>query len=233
MIPIDKAVVARVTKNNKHFEILVDPDSALNAKEQLKSGKDADLFNTLAVEDIFTDSKKGIRASKKEIQEIFGTDNLAEAAKIILREGVVHTTSEQRDKEKQDKLDRIVALISTNAIDAQTKNPIPRDIVSDALRKAMFHVDGRKVEDQLQEAIKSIRKIIPLSFQERTIQISNVAPNAAGQCHELCKKLANVEKEDWSSGWSAVVKVPAGMREELMDRLNEITRGKIDMKLLD
>lgn len=235
MIPIDKAVVAKVTKNNKHFEILLDPDSASKAKEDLKKGKQVDFMSILAIQDVFEDSKKGLRASKKDLQAAFETSDILEVAGIILKEGVLHTTEDQRDKEKQEKLDRIVALITMNAVDAQTKKPIPKYNVEEALKKAMFHVDNRKVEDQLQDAIKSAKKIIPLTFQERTIQITNVAPNLAGKCIEVCKKIAHIEKETWNADRSltAVIKVPAGLREELMDKLNEAARGKIDLKLLD
>jgi len=235
MISIDKAVVAKIDKGKKQFEILVDPASAANAKEQLKKGKQIDMMNVLAIQDVFEDSKKGFRASKKDLQAAFETSDIMEVAEIILKEGVLHTTEDQRDKEKQEKYDRIASLIAMNAVDAQTKKVIPKSIIESAMKQAKFHVDERKVEDQIQDAIKQIKKIIPLSFQERTIQVSNISANLAGKCHELCKKIANVERETWNAdkSWTATIKVPAGLREELMDKLNEITKGKIDMKLID
>ncbi len=235
MVTVDKAVHARLHKNGKEFEILVDPEAALKAKDALKSGKDVDIASILAIEDVFFDSKKGIRAGKKDLMPAFNTDDVLEAAKIIIKEGKIATTSEQRHKEIQEKLDRITALISTNAVDAKTKLPIPRKTIEDALKQAVFKVDERKVEDQLQDAIKAVKKIIPLSFEERKLQINKLAANVAGRCLETCKNLGTVTKQEWGNdgSMSISVTVPAGLREELMDKINAFTHGNADIKLID
>ncbi len=235
MIPIDKAVISRVNKIGKRFEILVDPNAAQNAKNLLKEGKNIDMSSILAIEDIFEDSRKGKRASKKDLESAFETSDIIEVAEIILKEGTINTTSEQRDKEKDDKWKRIVALIAMNAVDARTLKPVPQKTIEDALHQSKFNVDERKVDDQLNEAIKSVKKIIPIKFEERVIQVVNVAPHFAGTVMEICKKIGRITRETWNQDRSvtATISVPAGLREELMNKINDATRGKIDMKLLD
>lgn len=233
MVTVDKAVFARLNKNGKEFEILVDPELAQKAKTDLKQGKSVNVANILAIEDVFFDSKKGIRAGKKDLMPAFGTDDVEEAAKIIIKDGKISTTADQREKEVKDKYDRITALISMNAVDARTKIPIPRKTIEDGLKT--FRVDERKVEDQLPDAIKVLKKIMPLTFEERKLAMNNIPANIAGRCFELCKKLAAITKQNWNQdrSLSIEVSVPAGLREEFMNKINEITHGNVEMKILD
>jgi ribosome maturation protein SDO1 len=231
MVTVDKAVIARINKAGKKFEILVDPELA----QKVKAGKGTDIRDILAVQDVFEDQRKGIRASKKDLEFAFGTADVLQAAEIILREGRVHTTAEQRTKEQQDKWDKIVATIAMNAIDPKRNIPIPQKTIADALEQAYFRIDTRKVEDQLPDAIKKLRGILPFSFKEKSLQVINVPASVARRVSDICKKLAAVKDEKWNSDGSltATVVVPAGLREELMDKINEVTRGKVEIKLLD
>lgn len=234
MVAIDKAVVAKINKNGKEFEILVDPDKAQKAKEQLKKG-DIDISDILAIEDVFVDYKKGERAGKKDLLPVFDTADIMEVAKIILRDGKLHTTSQQRTKEQQDKWDKIVATIAMNAIDSKTRLPIPQKTINDALHKAAFRIDERKMEDQMPDAIKKLKAAIPFTFNERIIELKNIEPHFARPCLDLCKRMGSIKTQSWNAdkSLSMVVVIPAGLREELIDKLNDLTRGKIDLKLID
>jgi ribosome maturation protein SDO1 len=235
MVTIDKAVPARINKKGKEFEILVDPELAQKARDELKKGSDADVSDVLAVEAIFLDSKKGIRAGKKDLLPAFDTDDVTTIAKSIIRDGRLYTTSEQRDKGRQEKWDRIVALISINAIDPRSKLPIPKKSIEDALHKAFFRSDERKVEDQLPDAIKAVKKIIPLSFHQKTLQFISIPANVAGRCRDVCKNLGSVKEEIWGVDRSLTitVEIPAGLTEELIDKVNALTHGTTEMKILE
>ncbi len=235
MVTVDKAVFARLNKKGKEFEILVDPDTAQKAREDLKRGKDVDLSDVLAVEDIFSDSKKGIRVGKKDLEPAFGTSDILEVAKIIIKEGRINPTVEQIHKQHQEKLDKITSLISMNAIDAKTKLPIPKKTVEDALKKALYRLDERKVEDQLPDAIKAIKSIIPLTFASKKIQLNNIPPNIVTPCLRLCQNLGAIEKQNWNADKSLtlVISIPVGLKEEFIDRINAVTHGNVEMKLLE
>src|SRR3989344_7271916 len=234
MVDVDKAVFARLQKKGKEFEILVDPELAVKAKEDLKKGKDVEMNDILAAEGIFFDTKKGTRAGKKDLILAFDTDDAEVIAKMIVRDGKIYTSQDQRHKQTQEKWDRIVALIAMNAIDAKTKIPIPKKTVEDALRKAVFRIDDNKtVENQMQDAIKKIKELIPLSFNQKTLQINNIAPNLVTPCLNLSKNLGSITKENWNQDKSLTltVSVPVGLKEEFIDRLNAITHGNADIKI--
>lgn len=236
MVDVDKAVFARLQKKGKEFEILVDAELAVKAKEDLKKGKDVEMNDILAAEGIFFDTKKGTRAGKKDLILAFDTDDAEVIAKMIVRDGKIYTSQDQRHKQTQEKWDRIVALIAMNAIDAKTKIPIPKKTVEDALRKAVFRIDDNKtVENQMQDAIKKIKELIPLSFNQKTLQINNIAPNLVTPCLNLSKNLGSITKENWNQDKSLTltVSVPVGLKEEFIDRLNAITHGNADIKIMD
>ena len=57
MISLDKAVIAKMTKDGLKFEILVDPVKSMD----FKCGKEIPVEDIIASEEIFEDSKKGLR----------------------------------------------------------------------------------------------------------------------------------------------------------------------------
>ena len=55
---LDKAVIARLQPGEDHFEILIDPQVAASIIE----GNDEDVLSSLAIDTLFTGSKKGDHA---------------------------------------------------------------------------------------------------------------------------------------------------------------------------
>jgi ribosome maturation protein SDO1 len=80
-ISVEEAVIAKLTKSGEKFEILVDPEKAL----QVKHGKEIPLDDLLASTEIYEDSKKGERASEENINKVFGTNDLKTIAYKIIK----------------------------------------------------------------------------------------------------------------------------------------------------
>jgi len=92
MVTLENAVVARFSYKEKKFELLVDPEKAL----ELRSGKKIPLDDLLATNEVFKDAKKGDRVSEKELKEAFGTDDLQTVVEDIVKKGVIQLTTDQR-----------------------------------------------------------------------------------------------------------------------------------------
>ena len=60
MISLDDAVIARLTSHGHHFEILVDPAKAIEAKE-----KELPLSEWVASDEVYKDSSKAEKASEE------------------------------------------------------------------------------------------------------------------------------------------------------------------------
>ena len=221
MVSVDKAVIARLEKGGKHFEILVDPELAYKFRE----GKSVSMAEMLAVNEVFKDAKKGMPVSRQDLIEVFGTDNIDEIAKVILKEGNIQLTTEFRRKKLEEKKKQIADFIARNSIDPQTKNPHPIDRILNAMEQAKVHIDiFKSVEEQVDDVIKAIRGIIPISFEKIRIEVK-IPPQHAGKCYGIIKSFGVEPKWQSDGSLQAILEIPAGLRESLYTKINNITHG--------
>ncbi|MBW3017335.1 hypothetical protein KY316_03095, partial [Candidatus Woesearchaeota archaeon] len=103
---------AKLKKGGENFEIVIEVDPAIRYKE----GQDVDIKDILRSEHIWADANKGEQASEIHMKTIFGTNDVLQIAKVILDEGEIQITSEIRDKERDRKKQRIIGIISREAI---------------------------------------------------------------------------------------------------------------------
>ena len=230
MVSLDNAVIARLKKGEEHFEVLVDPYAAAD----LIDGKDIDVMQSLAIDEIFKDSKKGTRASEEPLQKIFGTQNVAEIAKQIILKGDIQLTTEQRHKVQKNKRNRIIDTIVKNAMDPKTKAPHPRQRIELAMEEAGVHVDPFKpVSEQVKIIIETLRPIIPISMEHMRISVK-ISSEYIGKAYGVARNYGALEREDWQSdgSWIGIIRLPAGMQTDFYDKLNEVTKGNVSTKIL-
>ncbi|MFP4656838.1 MAG: hypothetical protein ACLFNK_04645, partial [Candidatus Woesearchaeota archaeon] len=87
--------MARIRMHGHVFEVVVDPDAAVEYKSALKARKEKhmaevgepDIRDVLKSEEIFHDAHKGQLASEHLLTEIFGTSEPVEVARQILLDG--------------------------------------------------------------------------------------------------------------------------------------------------
>ena len=167
MVSLDKAIVIRYEKGGERFEVLVDPDLAF----ELRQGKEVDMDELLAAPEIFRDARKGERASSEELHKAFGTTDVYEVAKIIVKKGNFHPTTEQRRRMLEEKKRAIATLISKRGINPQTKTPHPVDRILRAMEEARVNIDIFKpAEEQVQAVVDKIKRIIPIRLETRKIE---------------------------------------------------------------
>ena len=144
MVSLDDAVIARLESHGERFEILIDPDVV----EKVRGGQIDDVLQYMAAEEVFKDAHKGDRASDEVIMKVFGTTDVNDVALHILKKGDVQLTTEQRRKMQEDRKKQIIAEISRNAINPQTKTPHPPARIEAAMDEARVHIDPFKPAEQ-------------------------------------------------------------------------------------
>ena len=207
MVSIDKAGIAKLKREGKTYEILVDSEKAL----AFKSGKSVSIGDVVVTEEVFYDAKKGTRASEHELEKIFGTDDKLEICKVIVKEGDVPITAEMMRRELDVKRKQIVNLIHRNVVDPNTGKPHPPQRVDAAMTEAKVRIDENKTaEQQVQEVITQIRKIIPIKYEIREISV-RVLSQYAGRAFPIIKQFGKVLSDSWENDGSlkAVVEIPA------------------------
>ncbi|MGN1044610.1 MAG: ribosome assembly factor SBDS [Candidatus Methanomethylophilaceae archaeon] len=230
MVNLDDAIVARLETHGESFEILLDP-SAMNL---LKAGKEVDLLEYMAVEDVFNNARKGTRPAEEKIREAFGTSDIKEIAERIIAKGEVQITAEQRKEMLQAKKQQVITYIAANAINPQTKLPHPPMRIEMALEEAKFHADPFKsVDKQVDEAMKLLRPLLPIKFEKTKVAIK-MKGDDYGKCYDELIHFGLVEKEEWQAdgSWIGVIEIAAGLIDELKLKIGNKTKGSATFKEL-
>ena len=230
MVSLEKAVIARLRKAGEVFEVLVDPYLA----RDLKEGKEVDFEQLLAVEEVFKDARKGERASTEELQKAFGTTDIQKIVRVIIEEGEVQITAEQRKEMLEQKRRQIIEFIRRNAVDPRTGAPHPPTRIERALEEARVHIDiFKSVEAQVKDIVKALKPILPLRFEEIEIAIK-IPPEYTGKAIGALYAFGNITKEEWQrdGSWICVMRIPAGMHGDLMDLLGKVAKGEALTKIL-
>jgi len=225
-----KKVIAKYSVNGEEFEIFVDADFAY----EYITGKRSDPLSVLEVDEIFKDANKGERQSKEKIEKAFNTTDLAKIVAIILKNGNVPITTEQRNKLLEEKKKQIIAIISRNSIDPRTNAPLPMQRVENAMEQAKVSIDPFKsASDQVDQIVKKISMIIPIKFAVAKIEVT-VPASYASRVYSLLKQYG-LKSEKWlnDGSLSAIVEFPAGLQSEFYDKLNSLTQGNAETKLLE
>ena len=215
--------LARLKKGGSVFEVVIEPNSAISFKQ----GKHSDIKEVLMSEKVFSDAYKGLLAPEGVTNSIFGSTDPLKVAEKIIKEGEIQLTVEFRDKLREEKKKKIIYLIHRNAIDPQTKLPHPVSRIENAFEEAKCKVSEFKAaEEQIDEIIKKLRVILPIRTQKVKMRIT-IPSNFAHQSYGIVKRFCDVKQETWGSDGALVVKVemPAGLQEEFMDKLNNLTHG--------
>ncbi len=225
-----KTVIAKYEKGDSTFEIFVDSDLAFD----YINGRATDPMKVIEVDEIFKDAKKGERQSAEKIKKVFGTEDLAKIVDIILKNGNVPITTEQRNRFTEEKRKQIVGIIATNSIDPRTNAPNPPLRIENAMREAKATVDPFKsATQQVDAVVKKISSIMPIKFATAKIEVT-IPAEMAGRCYGILKQYG-LKSESWLSNGSlqARVEFPAGMQGEFFDRINKATQGRVETKVLE
>jgi len=226
----EKYTVARITKDNEHFEVLVKPQKALD----YRVGKIAAITEVLVTETIFSDANKGTKVSEENLRKAFATTETLKVAEIILKKGTLQLTTEQRKKMVEDKRKQIIDFISRQSVDPKTNLPHPPLRVENALEQIHYSIDPFKpVEEQAKEIIKLLRPILPLKMEQVSVGV-RVPAEYSAKAYGTIKGFGTIKREEWRTdgSWYGVLEMPAGLYAPFLEKLGEMTKGGGEAKII-
>lgn len=225
-----KFTVVRHQTGGEKFEILVDPDKGL----LYKNGEIGEVANVMMADFIFTDAKKGEKASADKLEKTYGTSDAYEVAKIMFEKGTFQLNAQQRKEMVERKHKKIINIISRTYVDPKTKIPHPPQRIQNAMEEARISIDPFiEAEEQIQEIVDELRSILPMSSEN--IQIALKIPaEYTGKSYGTVKNYGTIKREEWQNdgSWVAVVELPAAMQMELLDTLGKETQGNVQSKIV-
>jgi ribosome maturation protein SDO1 len=226
----EKFTIARYTKENEHFEVLVKPQKALD----YRNGKISGITEVLAAETIFSDANKGTRVKEDDLKKAFGTIDPLKIADFIIKKGQLQLTTEQRRKMVEDKRRQVIDYISHQAVDPKTNLPHPPMRIENAMEQIRYPIDPYKsVEEQAREIIKLLRPILPLKVEQISVGV-HVPATYAQRAYGSLKTYGGIKREEWRSdgSWYGVLEMPAGSYASFLNKLGEVTKGSGEAKTI-
>jgi ribosome maturation protein SDO1 len=226
----EKYTVARITKDNEHFEVLVKPQKAFD----YRMGKITALSEVLVTETIFSDANKGTKVAEENLRKAFGTTDPLKIAEIILKRGTLQLTTEQRRKMIEDKRKQIIDFISRQCVDPKTNLPHPPLRIENALEQIHYPIDPFKpVEEQAKDIIKQLRAILPLKMEQVSVGV-HIPAQYSAKAYGTIKVFGTIKREEWrpDGSWYGVIEMPAGLYAPFLERLGEITKGSGEAKIV-
>jgi ribosome maturation protein SDO1 len=214
-------VIARIKVKNKTYEVSVDLDKALLFKKH-KQGNSRDF---LVIDTIFTDWKKGFKASTQDLKNAFNTEDPYAIAEKIVTQGEVQLPQEYRDKQREEKIKQVIDFLSKNCVDPRTGAPYTAQRIEEAMKQVGARVDNKAASEQALKIIKDLEKILPIKIETKKISITVPAAHT-GKAYGILHNF-NPEKEEWLNDGSlkVIINLPAGMQIEFYDKLNSVTHG--------
>ncbi|MHA1268670.1 MAG: ribosome assembly factor SBDS [Candidatus Helarchaeota archaeon] len=229
-IDIGNNILVRYEKEGLKFEIIVNDTKAWDYRE----GKDIDITDVLVGYYIFTDALRGEKAIESDLNYIFGTDDVFKIADIILKEGEIQLTKERRKKLIEDKRKKIINYIVKNSIDPTKNLPHPPARIIRAMEEANIHIDPfMDVKKQAEDIVSKLTPIIPIRLE--VLKIALKIPNKfASKSYGIVERYGIIEKDEWQKdgSWIVILQIPAGLQQKLIDDLNNLTKGKFNLKRL-
>ena len=219
----EKFTIARLTKDNEHFEVLVKPNKALD----YRNGKISSITEVLAAETIFSDANKGTRVAEEQLRKAFGTTDALKIADNIIKKGMLQLTTEQRRKMVEDKRKQIIDFISREAVDPKTNLPHPPMRIENAMEQIRYPIDPYKpVEEQAKDIVKLLRPILPLKVEQVSVTVRIPAEYAA-RAYGAMKAAGTIKHEEWRSdgSWQGTIEMPAGSYASFLNKLGDVTKG--------
>ncbi|MFH1500601.1 MAG: ribosome assembly factor SBDS [archaeon] len=213
-------VEARYRSEGKEFEILVDFEKAM----QLKKGGNVNISEVIQTEEIFYDIKKGLKASKADLEKVFGSSDMNKIGEKIIKSGSMQVPAEHRSKEREQRLKQIVDFLTKNAVDPKSGAPHTPSRIEDAINQSGMNIDNRPVEEQIGKIIDKLREILPIKIETKKLKVKVPAVHT-GKVYGLLNEYK--EHEQWlaNGDLESTINLPAGMQMDFYDKLNSITHG--------
>lgn len=208
---------ARIKKAGMSFEIMVDMDEALAFKKGETDSVDAGNW-------IFTDVKRGDKASSDDLKKAFGTDEVYEIVKKIVKDGEVLVSQEHRDEEHEKKIKQVVDFLAVNSINPQTNNPHTPERIKSAMSEAHINIKNAPIENQINEIISALSGVLPIKIETKKVKVT-IPAIQTGKAYGVVSQYK--EEENWLSNGDLeiIVNVPSGIIMDFYDKLNSVTHG--------
>ena len=211
---------ARIKKEGKNYEIVVDLDEALKVRKG-----EGNINAAVETDAIFHNLKSGEHASVADLEKIFGTSDVSQVAEKIIVGGDVVLPTDYKNNEQDQKYKQVVDFLSRNAVSPEGR-PYTPDRIMKALHEAHINIKNKPVEEQINDIMDSLSKIIPIKIEMKKVKLVIPALHT-GKAYGFVKEF--MIKEDWKNNGDleVMVEMPTALIFDFYDKINSATHGSV------
>ncbi|KAF7255502.1 hypothetical protein EG68_08054 [Paragonimus skrjabini miyazakii] len=181
--------VVRFKKGGNRYELACYPNKVRAWRDKLETNLD----EVLQIQCVFTNVSKGQFANKKDMFQVFRTEDETQIIKTILEQGEIHLTEKERSVEQQSLFRDVAKIVSERCVNPETNRAYTVTMIEKMMKDCHISLKANKTAKQhALEVVKQLRstdgfKIAP-SMMEVVISIdSSVVDQIKDRLVQLCK----------------------------------------------
>lgn len=216
-------MLVRLKRGKTTFEVPTNEGSVTKFREkELKS-----LQDVLVSDEVYTDFKKGSKASKEQLVAAFETDNVNTILEQIVLKGDVQVSAGERKDKLEAKRQEIVAYIHKNYVDPGRGSQVPMTRVDLALAKLKPRIDADQPADrQVTAMMGKLTEILPLRKGNASISgVVTVPSRHMGAASGVVRKYGSVTEEEYGAD-GAHYTLEVFDYEAMVRELAKVTKGE-------
>jgi len=207
-------IVGRIENSGRIFEMLMDPEKAWEAKKLIR-------------EEINVRLKAGKEKSRITVEELLNDRKVD--LELIFESFTVFEDLKRGKKATDGDMEAVF-----NTTDGMT-------IAGHILLDGEIHWTKAQREEEIHKKLKQIITIIsknainPQNNRIEQVEMAIKIPATfTAKGYNIVAQYVQIKKEEWQSdgSWVSVVSLPAGLQMELIDKLNKLTHGRVQTKIL-
>ena len=149
----------KLSKKGKRFEIACYRNKVLN----WRNGVEKELGEVLQIDSVFRNASKGMRASKEDLTECFGTADVNVVISEILEKGELQISEQERVAFTESLFRDIASIVVDKTVNSDTHHPFSLTMIENAMREIHFAANTAKsAKSQALETIRQLKKIMPI-----------------------------------------------------------------------
>ncbi|GAA48539.1 Ribosome maturation protein sbds [Clonorchis sinensis] len=180
--------VVRLKKGGNRYELACYPNKVRAWRDRLETNLD----EVLQIQCVFTNVSKGQFANKKEMFQVFRTENEIDIIKLILEQGELQLTEKERSVEQQSLFRDVAKMVSERCVNPETNRAYTVTMIEKMMKDCHISLKANKTAKQhALEVIKHLRstdgfKIAPAMMEVVVSIDSSVLPLVKDSVLQLC-----------------------------------------------
>ncbi len=223
--------IVRYEKHGRRYELLVNPNPAWLFLQGEEVEID-DIFESFVV---YENLSRGAKATNDDLEVSFEGLTEREIAIMILKEGKLQLTADQRNEILKEKRIEIVDFIHIHCINPRENVPIPKDRIEKAILELGVNIDFKEeAKNQALEIINLLKPVMPIRLESVKLALK-IPPSYTGSLYGTIRSSGELLQEEWLPDGSLVVlvQIPSGTQADFLEEVTSRTKGKAQVKVVE